>query len=172
MPVALQAQAPNPKVVGFLPSSKRLVLAQTDTTSNLGNLYTVAYRWEDLETDGRLQATLKHVDTGSPLTALAFHPDGDGAASGDVNGEVKIWDANLQGGKMFLEPRLVDEQGNPCGSVSYLSYSKGGVRLVVSRRRSIEIWDTVQKELLGRASCPRTSRQMPSAPTRAATSWR
>ena len=157
MPVALQEQAPNPKVVGFLPSSRRLVLAQTDTTSNLGNLYTVGYGWEDLETvDGRLQATLKQVDTGAPLTALAFHPDGDGMVSGDVNGEVRIWDSNLQGGKIFLEPRLADEQGNPCArpGVSYLSYSKGGVRLVVSRCRSIEIWDTVQKSLLGARELP------------------
>jgi hypothetical protein len=155
MPVDREVFAPNPKVVGFLPRSKRLVLAHTDTTSNLGALYAVDYSYQAVTTvGGRAQATIQHVETGAPLTAIAIHPEGDGLASGDEQGVVKIWNANLRGGKVLPERR--DISGSPCADprVSYLSYGAGGVRLIVSRCQMVEVWDTVQDRLLDEIPLP------------------
>ena len=156
MPPDAATGAPNPKVIGFLPGNRRLVLAHNDTTSDLGELYVVDFKPGNIVfVGGQPRATLQRIDSSEALTALAFHPDGSVLASGDKDGGVKIRDGNLQGAKFVLDPKL-DPFGQPCKqpAVSYLSFSAGGVRLVVSRCNAVEIWDTVQKTLLAERTLP------------------
>jgi WD40 repeat protein len=81
------------------------------------------------------QLLLYTAHHGAQVTALTWSPDGNFLASGDIHGNILIWDT--ASGETVLTC-----QKNGTGSVSSVSWSPDGVSLLAGYTNMLVIWDT------------------------------
>lgn len=72
---------------------------------------------------------------GAPITALAWSPDGDSIASGDVNGAMRVWDP-------ATGATLLTCQTAAARSVASLSWAPDSPSILVGYANMLVIWDT------------------------------
>ena len=127
------------RALAFSPDSKTLLVGST------------TIRLWDVETGtqmARLDGHIRKVDV------LTFAPDGKTLASGDANGEIRLWNIGV-GGNQFTLPRLlgnITDKGKPVTDnptltehkrpIKALAFNADGTTLAsASRDTTIRLWD-------------------------------
>jgi WD40 repeat protein len=84
------------------------------------------------------------------MTTLAFAPDGHTLATGDVDGNVVLWDPDQRDVKATSRPVLSAHDGKPVTAVTYSR--RGGLLVTADQSGSVVLWDGGQgaPEFVGR----------------------
>jgi WD40 repeat protein len=88
-----------------------------------------------------------NLDWSNQTTALAFSPDGKTLVSGDISGQVRLWDAHTGALLSKLQETDVDAT-HPYGHLSNLIFSPDGTMIVYGGSSEIKFWDAVSGSLL------------------------
>jgi len=121
----------NPIFEELKPFPERFVLSQDGAIFVTANEQGIVNVWQTQTNKPLLTLTSGYT---KPLTALAFSQDGKTLASGDITGNMQIWDINKYSKRMTIKT------GN--NYIRMLAFAKTNKTLISESRGNIAVWDT------------------------------